>query len=99
LPGLTIDLLLRSFSAGGAGLPERPPARVLLASSPGRIFTRRQSSGTCEGGNPYGEERSADVHVHDVRQMGHAIRAHPAVVAFGALCVGWLLVPSPFSWP
>ena len=70
-PGLTIDLLRREVLAG-----ERPielTAREfevlsLLASYPGRVYSREQIMTHLWGGDFYGEARAADVHVQHIRK-------------------------------
>jgi DNA-binding response OmpR family regulator len=79
-PGLIIDLLGREVISEGksVSLTAREfEILVLLASSPGRVFSRRQIMDHLWGGDFYGEERSADVHAHHIRQKIEPHPSHP----------------------
>ncbi len=70
-PGLEIDLLRRRVTARGE--PVELTARefevlALLASNPGRVYSREQIMDHLWGGEFFGEPRSADVHIQHIRQ-------------------------------
>ncbi len=64
-----------------------------LASSPGRVFTRRQLLERVWGGDYYGDERVVDVHIRNLRKaLGDSADA-PEVVAT-VRGVGYKLLPA-----
>ena len=70
-PGLEVDLLRRQVLCGGN--PVELTARefevlALLASHPGRVYSRDQIMAHLWDGDFYGEPRAADVHVQHVRR-------------------------------
>jgi DNA-binding response OmpR family regulator len=70
-PGLEVDLLKQQVFAGG--LPVELTARefdvlVLLASHPGRVYSREQIMRHLWRGDFFGEARAADVHVQHIRK-------------------------------
>ncbi len=69
-PGLEVDLFRRRVLAGGD--PVELTAKefevlVLLASSPGRVYSREQIMRHLWNGDFFGEPRAADVHVQHIR--------------------------------
>ncbi|WP_273842630.1 response regulator transcription factor [Rubrobacter calidifluminis] len=76
-PGLEIDLSRRLVTAGGR--PVELTAKEfdllsLLASHPGRVYTREQIMRHLWGGEFFGEARAADVHIQHIR---HKIEPDP----------------------
>ena len=70
-PGLEVDLLRRQVLSGGnlVDLTAREfEVLALLASHPGRVYSRDQIMAHLWDGDFYGEPRAADVHVQHVRQ-------------------------------
>ena len=70
-PGLEVDLLRRQVLSGGSlvDLTAREfEVLALLASHPGRVYSREQIMAHLWDGDFYGEPRAADVHVQHVRQ-------------------------------
>jgi DNA-binding response OmpR family regulator len=70
-PGLEVDLLRRQVLSGGSlvDLTAREfEVLALLASHPGRVYSRDQIMAHLWDGDFYGEPRAADVHVQHVRQ-------------------------------
>ena len=70
-PGLEVDLLRRQVLSGGnlVDLTAREfEVLALLASHPGRVYSREQIMAHLWDGDFYGEPRAADVHVQHVRQ-------------------------------
>src|ERR687884_468611 len=70
-PGLEVDRLRRQVLAGGD--PVELTAKEfdvleLLASSPGRVYSRKQIMTHLWDGSFFGEERAADVHVQHIRK-------------------------------
>jgi DNA-binding response OmpR family regulator len=70
-PGLQVDLLKQQVLAGGA--PVELTAREfdvlsLLASHPGRVYSREQIMRHLWNGEFFGEARAADVHVQHIRK-------------------------------
>jgi two-component system, OmpR family, alkaline phosphatase synthesis response regulator PhoP len=70
-PGLTVDLLRREVLVGDG--PVELTAKefeilALLASHPGRIYSREQIMAHLWGGDFFGEPRAADVHVQHIRK-------------------------------
>jgi len=70
-PGLTVDLLRREVLAGDG--PVELTAKefevlALLASHPGRVYSREQIMAHLWGGDFFGEPRAADVHVQHIRK-------------------------------
>ena len=82
-PGLEVDLLKQQVFAGG--LPVELTARefdvlVLLASHPGRVYSREQIMRHLWGGEFFGEARAADVHVQHIRKkLGPKADGNPYV--------------------
>lgn len=69
-PGLEVDLLARKVLAGGEEVEltaKEFDVLALLASYPGRVYSREQIMSHLWDGNFYGEPRAADVHVQHVR--------------------------------
>ncbi len=69
-PGLELDLLRRQVLSGGR--PVELTAKefevlALLASSPGRVYSREQIMRHLWDGDFFGEPRAADVHVQHIR--------------------------------
>ncbi|MBX6762946.1 MAG: response regulator transcription factor [Rubrobacteraceae bacterium] len=76
-PGLEIDLSRRLVTADGE--PVELTAKefdllALLASHPGRVYTREQIMRHLWGGEFFGEARAADVHIQHIR---HKIEPDP----------------------
>ncbi len=70
-PGLEVDLLRREVLCGGSPveLTNREfEVLTLLASSPGRVYSREQIMSQLWNGDFYGEVRAADVHVQHLRK-------------------------------
>ena len=70
-PGLEVDLLRRQVLSSGnlVDLTAREfEVLALLASHPGRVYSREQIMAHLWDGDFYGEARAADVHVQHVRQ-------------------------------
>ncbi len=70
-PGLEVDLLRRQVLSAGSlvDLTAREfEVLALLASHPGRVYSREQIMAHLWDGDFYGEPRAADVHVQHVRQ-------------------------------
>ena len=70
-PGLQVDLFGRQVLAGG--VPVELTAKEfdvlsLLASHPGRVYSREQIMRHLWGGEFFGEARAADVHVQHIRK-------------------------------
>ena len=70
-PGLEVDLLRRQVSVGG--VPVALTAKefevlALLASHPGRVYSREQIMHHLWNGDFFGEARAADVHVQHIRK-------------------------------
>jgi two-component system alkaline phosphatase synthesis response regulator PhoP len=70
-PGLTVDLLRREVLVGDG--PVELTAKefeilALLASHPGRVYSREQIMAHLWGGDFFGEPRAADVHVQHIRK-------------------------------
>ena len=70
-PGLEVDRFRRRVLAGGD--PVELTAKEfdvleLLASSPGRVYSRKQIMTHLWDGSFFGEERAADVHVQHIRK-------------------------------
>ncbi len=69
-PGLTVDLLRRQVVSGGkeVELTAREfDVLALLASHPGRVYSREQIMRHLWDGDFFGETRAADVHVQHIR--------------------------------
>ncbi len=69
--GLTIDLLRREVSVGGKPIEltsKEFEVLVLLASHPGRVYSREEIMAHLWGGDFFGEVRAADVHVQHIRK-------------------------------
>jgi len=69
-PGLEVDLFRRQVLSGGS--PVELTAKefevlALLASHPGRVYSREQIMRHLWNGNFFGEPRAADVHVQHIR--------------------------------
>ena len=76
-PGLTVDLLRREVLAGNelVELTAREfDVLALLASQPGRVYSREQIMSHLWGGDFFGEARAADVHIQHIR---HKIELDP----------------------
>jgi two-component system, OmpR family, alkaline phosphatase synthesis response regulator PhoP len=76
-PGLTVDLLRREVQAGHelVELTAREfDVLALLASQPGRVYSREQIMSHLWGGDFFGEARAADVHIQHIR---HKIELDP----------------------
>lgn len=70
-PGLEVDLLRRRVLSGGeyVELTAREfDVLTLLASSPGRVYSREQIMRHLWDGDFFGEARAADVHVQHIRK-------------------------------
>jgi DNA-binding response OmpR family regulator len=70
-PGLRLDLLRREVVADGrqvALTAKEFEVLSLLASSPGRVYSREQIMRHLWGGDFFGEPRAADVHVQHIRK-------------------------------
>ncbi len=70
-PGLTVDLLRRQVVLGGkeVALTAREfDVLALLASHPGRVYSREQIMRHLWDGDFFGEARAADVHVQHIRR-------------------------------
>lgn len=70
-PGLEVDLLRRRVLSGGeyVELTAREfDVLTLLASSPGRVYSRGQIMSHLWDGDFFGEARAADVHVQHIRK-------------------------------
>ena len=70
-PGLEIDLLRREVSSQGQAVSltaKEFEVLVLLASSPGRVYSREQIMRHLWDGDFFGEARAADVHVQHIRK-------------------------------
>jgi DNA-binding response OmpR family regulator len=70
-PGLEIHPLARKVISQGVPVSltlSEFEVLIFLASSPGQIFSRRQIMEHLRGGDFYGGERSADVHVLQIRR-------------------------------
>ena len=70
-PGLELDLLKRQVLAGGepvALTAKEFEVLALLASHPGWVYSREQIMRHLSGGEFFGEERAADVHVQHLRK-------------------------------
>lgn len=77
-PGLHVDLFRRHVLADGE--PAQLTAKefevlALLASHPGRVYSREKIMDHLWGGDFFGEARSADVHIQHIR---HKIEPDPA---------------------
>ena len=82
-PGLEVDLLRRQVLCSGS--PVELTARefdvlALLASSPGRVYSREQIMRHLWNGDFYGEVRAADVHVQHVRRKVEPDPKNPCYV-------------------
>ena len=76
-PGLTVDLLRRQVISGGeeVELTAREfDVLALLASHPGRVYSREQIMRHLWDGDFFGEARAADVHVQHIR---HKVEPDP----------------------
>jgi two-component system, OmpR family, alkaline phosphatase synthesis response regulator PhoP len=76
-PGLTVDLLRRQVVLGGkeVELTAREfDVLALLASHPGRVYSREQIMRHLWDGDFFGEARAADVHVQNIR---HKVEPDP----------------------
>jgi DNA-binding response OmpR family regulator len=76
-PGLTVDLLRRRVVLGGeeVALTAREfDVLALLASHPGRVYSREQIMRHLWDGDFFGEARAADVHVQHIR---HKVEPDP----------------------
>ena len=76
-PGLTVDLLRRQVVLGGkeVELTAREfDVLALLASHPGRVYSREQIMRHLWDGDFFGEARAADVHVQHIR---HKVEPDP----------------------
>jgi DNA-binding response OmpR family regulator len=70
-PGLEMDLLRRRVVAGGEQVfltAKEFDVLALLASSPGRVYSREQIMRHLWDGDFFGEARAADVHVQHIRK-------------------------------
>jgi DNA-binding response OmpR family regulator len=67
---------------------------VALASSPGRVFTRRQLLERVWGWDFFGDERVVDVHVRNIRQKLGDDAQRPAVIAT-VRGIGYKLMENP----
>jgi DNA-binding response OmpR family regulator len=70
-PGLELDLLKRQVLARGEAVSltaKEFEVLVLLASHPGRVYSREQIMRHLGAGNFFGEARAADVHVQHIRK-------------------------------
>jgi len=70
-PGLELDLLRRRVVAGGEQVlltAKEFDVLALLASSPGRVYSREQIMRHLWDGDFFGEARAADVHVQHIRK-------------------------------
>ncbi|MDQ3636851.1 MAG: response regulator transcription factor [Actinomycetota bacterium] len=70
-PGLEIDLLRREVSSQGQAVSltaKEFEVLALLASSPGRVYSREQIMRHLWNGDFFGEARAADVHVQHIRK-------------------------------
>ncbi len=69
-PGLEIDLLKRKVLSGGRNVElttKEFDVLCLLASHPGRIYSREQIMRHLWDGQFFGEARAADVHIQHIR--------------------------------
>src|SRR5918911_5112673 len=69
-PGLEIDRFRRQVISGGKAVEltaKEFDVLALLASSPGRVYSREQIMRHLWDGHFFGEARAADVHVQDIR--------------------------------
>jgi len=76
-PGLTVDLLRRQVVLGGkeVELTAREfDVLALLASHPGRVYSREQIMRHLWDGDFFGEARAADVHIQHIR---HKVEPDP----------------------
>jgi two-component system, OmpR family, alkaline phosphatase synthesis response regulator PhoP len=70
-PGLQLDLLKRLVFSGGESVELTAmefDVLALIASHPGRVYSREQIIGYLYEGSFYGEGRSADVHIQHLRK-------------------------------
>ncbi|HZC18849.1 MAG TPA: response regulator transcription factor [Rubrobacteraceae bacterium] len=70
-PGLELDLLKRQVLARGEAVSltaKEFEVLVLLASHPGRVYSREQIMRHLGAGNFFGEARAADVHIQHIRR-------------------------------
>jgi DNA-binding response OmpR family regulator len=65
-----------------------------VASSPGRVFTRRQLLERVWGWDFFGDERVVDVHIRNIRQKLGDAASRPAVIAT-VRGIGYKLVEDP----
>ncbi len=71
VPGLEVDLLRREVLSQGETVSltaKEFEVLVLLASSPGRVYSREQIMRHLWDGDFFGEARAADVHVQHIRK-------------------------------
>jgi two-component system alkaline phosphatase synthesis response regulator PhoP len=70
-PGLELDLFRRQVFAGGTPVAltaKEFEVLTLLASRPGRVYSREQIMRHLWSGDFFGEARAADVHVQHIRK-------------------------------
>ena len=82
-PGLEVDLLRREVKSGGetASLTAKEfEVLALLASAPGRVYSREQIMRHLWDGDFFGEARAADVHVQHIRKKTEPDPANPRYV-------------------
>lgn len=94
---LEVDLGRRRVSFRGSAVELTALEFDLLsavASSPGRVFTRRQLLERVWGWDFFGDERVVDVHVRNIRQKLGDDAQRPAVIAT-VRGIGYKLVESP----
>jgi DNA-binding response OmpR family regulator len=93
---LELDLSQREVRRGGSPVELTTlefDLLTALASSPGRVFTRRQLLERVWGTDYYGDERVVDVHVRNLRKALDDSADEPAVVAT-VRGVGYKVLPA-----
>jgi len=82
-PGLEVDPLRREVTSGGETVSltaKEFEVLALLASSPGRVYSREQIMRHLWDGDFFGEARAADVHVQHIRKKVEPEPANPRYV-------------------
>jgi two-component system, OmpR family, alkaline phosphatase synthesis response regulator PhoP len=82
-PGLEVDLTRRRVISGGEPVDltaAQFEVLALLASSPGRVYTREQIMNHLWDGDFFGEPRAADVHIQHIRKKIEPDPANPRYV-------------------
>jgi len=82
-PGLEMDLLRREVTSRGSVVPltaKEFEILALLASSPGRVYSREQIMRHLWDGDFFGEVRAADVHVQHIRKKVEPDPANPRYI-------------------